>query len=730
MLQKKYLSNPNYMQSIKSSKFNRRNFLVRSGLASGGGLILSFNLFSSFNKDESSNGDISKFNLNNFNSHIKISESGDVIIMAPNPEIGQGIKTSLPMLVAEELDVSWKDVNVIQADLDTEKFTNQWAGGSMGVMLAWNPLRKSGATARQMLILAAAERWKVHSSECFTNNGVVYNSKNQKLKYGDLVNDAAKIEIPKNVILKDPKDYKIIGKDAKNVDLQKIITGKPLFGIDYKEDGMVYASVLRPPSFGQTLLSYDSSEVKKIDGVIDIIKFGDKIAVIAKNTFTANKGKKALNAQWKNPKILEDSAFHKNKLNELLDIGEFKTMRKDGDVQKAFSEADKIIERTFESPFLPHNCLEPMNFFANVTKNKVDLVGPIQTPESSTKKVAELLNREIKDINLKMTRMGGGFGRRLIPDFVIEAADISNRIRKPVKVVYSREDDMTAGMYRPAIHYRIAASIKDNKLTGYWLKEASINSNMYGLIPNFLPAGSIKNYQVDVVNYKSNITTAPWRAPYTNFLAFAEQTFFDELSQELDIDRIKFHLDLLENVKGTSDKRIKYSPERFQNVIKTVVEKSNWRENKKGLFKGFSAYYCHNTHVAQVAEIIMKNDIPFVKRVVCVVDCGILVNPIGGNNQVVGGVIDGIGHSMYGEFEFRKGAPRAKNFNRYKLIRMDQTPKVDVYFIDSDKPPTGLGEPTLPPVGGAIANGIYKATGFRLMNQPFLEELKLKKVLG
>ena len=238
----------------------------------------------------------------------------------------------------------------------------------------------------------------------------------------------------------------------------------------------VYSCVLRPPAFGQTLTSFDSAESKKINGVIDVVKFENKVAVIAKNTFAAIQGKKALKAEWKNPKILEDSTFHKNKLNELLDKGEFKTMRKDGDVSKAFSEADKIIEKTYESPFLPHSCMEPMNFFANVTDNKIDLVGPIQTPDNTSKQVAEMLKRDISEIDLKMTRMGGGFGRRLRGDFVIEAAKISDMIRKPVQVVYSREDDMTAGLYRPAIHYRIAASIKNGKLTGYWLKEASINN--------------------------------------------------------------------------------------------------------------------------------------------------------------------------------------------------------------------------------------------------------------
>jgi isoquinoline 1-oxidoreductase beta subunit len=717
------------MKIINSNKINRRSFIKRSGVA-GGGLVITFNLLNSFNSLTPLSDNIDNIKYNDFTSYIKISDSGKVSIFAANPEIGQGIKTSLPMIVAEELDVPWEDVNVVQAGLDTKKYKNQWAGGSLGIKMNWDILRKSGAVAKQMLINAAAIKWGVDQSECFAESGYVYNKNNQKHSYGELVSEAAKLDIPENVKLKNPDQYKIIGKNVTNVDIKKIVTGEPLFGIDYTEKGMVYASVLRPPAFGQKLESFESDNAKKIKGVIEIVKFGNKVAVIANSTWNAMKGKKALKANWKNPEILEDSEFHKNKLNELLDSNQFKSLRKDGDVEKAFSEADKVIEKNYESPFLPHNCLEPMNFFADVTDKKINLVGPIQTPERAANEVAKLLNRDIKEINVKMTRIGGGFGRRLIPDFVVEAADISNRIKKPVKLVYSREDDMAVGMYRPAIHYRIAASIKNNKITGYWLKESSINSNMYGLIPNFLPAGALKNYQVDAVNYKSNITTAPWRAPYTNFLAFAEQSFFDEIAEELKVDRVQFHLDLLENVKGTTDKRIQYNPERFQKVIKTVANKAKWGEKSKGVFKGFSAYYCHNTHVAQVAEVELEDGYPIVKKVICAVDCGILVNPIGGNNQAVGGIIDGIGHAMYGDFEFKKGVPNSKNFDKFELIRMNQTPKVEVHFVKNDFSPTGLGEPTLPPVGAAISNAIYKAMGVRLYKQPFSKELKLKNIIG
>ena len=329
-----------------------------------------------------------------------------------------------------------------------------------------------------------------------------------------------------------------------------------------------------------------------------------------------------------------------------------------------------------------------------------------------------------------MTRMGGGFGRRLYGDFVYEAAEISNTIKKPVKVVSSREDDMTTGIYRPAIKYRIAASIKGGEITGYHLKEAAINSNMYGLIPHFFPAGCIPNYKVSTKNHKSNITTGAWRAPYINFLAFAEQAFFDEVAQDIGKDAVQLRLELLDNVKNTTDKKIEYSGKRMQDTIKLAAEKGNWGKAKEGTYQGFSAYYSHNTHVAEVAEVELKDGLPVVTKVVAAVDCGIVVNPTGAINQIQGGVLDGIGHAMYGDLTFKDGKPSNKNFDTFRLIRMNETPKVEVHFVENDLSPTGLGEPGLPPAGGAVANAIYKALGKRLYNQPFDHQLNLKKVLG
>lgn len=710
----------------KKHTIDRRSFLKASALT-GGGLIFGFNFFTACKPEVKPPVDISKLNFNDFNGFIKIADNGMVTIFAPNPEIGQGVKTSMPMIIAEELDVSWDNVHVVQGGLDTDVFERQVAGGSQSIRHGWNPLRETGATAKQMLVNAAAARWGIDAEECTVENGIIFNKKGDKLGYGEVAVEAAALEVPKDVKLKESKDYKIIGQDIPNVDVDEIITGKPLFGLDYKREGMLYVSVLRPPAFGQKLVSFDDKIARSKEGVVDVISFGNKIAVLANSTWEAMRAKKALNAVWEKDTVLESSEDHDKFLLDLLDSDSLKTLRSDGNIKKAFASADKILERTYESPVLPHNCLEPMNFFASVTDEKIELAGPIQTPKGTAERIAKKLDRDFKDISLEMTRMGGGFGRRLYGDFALEAAEISNIVRKPLLVIFSREDDMADGIYRPTIKYRIRAAIKNNQLTGYHLKEASMNSNMYGLIPNFFPAGAVENYQVDVANYKSNITTGAWRAPYTNFLAFAEQSFFDELAETMDVDKVKLRLDLLQKVKGTTDKRIQYSPERMEGVINKVIEKSNWGKAKKGVFQGFSAYYCHNSHVAEVADVVMESGIPVLKKVTCAIDCGIVVNPLGALNQVEGGVIDGIGHAMYGNLQFVNGVPQSVNFDSYRLIRMKETPVVESFFIENDIAPTGLGEPALPPAGPAFANAIKAATGIRLTKQPFIEN---KDVFG
>lgn len=701
------------MTLIKTS-VNRRGFLKTSALA-GGGLVIGFNWACS-PTEEAKQAASAWYDIN---AYLTIADNGDVTIMSPNPEIGQNVKTSMPMIVAEELDVDWKSVLVKQAPL-SDAFPRQVAGGSQSIRSSWKGLRMAGATARRLMIETAAKEWGVDVSSLTTEGGYVLNG-SKKASYGELASKAVDITIPEEVALKDPKDFKIIGKSKTNVDLEDIVTGKPLFGLDYKKEGMQYAVVLRPPAFGAKLKSFDDSDSRKVNGVSNVIQFGDKIAVLANNTWAALKGKKALKADWDMGGKLENTDSHNAELTKLLDKPAERPNRSDGDARKALATADKVFTRTYKAPFLPHNTMEPMNFFANVTADKVEMAGPIQTPAGTRGQVARLLERSPEQISIEMTRMGGGFGRRLYGDFALEAAEISSKANAPVQVVYSREDDMTAGIYRPSSQYKFRAAIKDGKLTGYHLTGAGTGRGGY-VRPDWFPAGGIENYLVENQYVDTNITTGAWRAPITNFLAIAEQSFFDELAEEMRVDAVQLRLDILERAKSDPVASIDYEPEKMIGVIKLAAEKGNWNKAEDGVHKGFSAYYSHNTYVAEVADVIMKDGNPIVDKVTVAVDCGIVINPEAAINQIQGGVVDGIGHAMFGDFSFINGTPQAQNFDKFRLIRTKEAPKVDVHFVESLNDPTGLGEPSLPPAGGALANAIAKATGNRLYSIPFVKD--------
>jgi len=703
----------------------RRNFIKVSATA-GGGMLIGFNFLrctsDKMPKEVAAAMRAIPDNWYNFDAYIKIGETGLVTIMSANPEIGQNVKTSMPMIVAEELDVNWHDVVVEQAPLNTEWYTRQVAGGSQSIRQGWETLRKAGAVARKMLVETAAEKWEVDASTCSVENGVVKSEDGLTIEYGALAADASLRELPdtENIELKNPKDFSIIGTSRKNVDLENIITGKPLFGIDFTREGMQYAVVMRPPGFGKILSAFDDREARKINGVNDVIRFGDKVAVLADNTWAAMKGQAALIATWQQKEKAEDTAYHSKTLIDHLQKKTETPLREDGDIEKAFDEADRVMERIFEAPFLPHSCMEPMNFFAHVTDEKVEMVGPIQTPQWTENRIAELLGRDKEEITIEMTRMGGGFGRRLYGDFALEAAEISSISKKPIKVIFSREDDMLAGTYRPASAYRFKVGIKDDKITAYHLTEAFYNGSMFGNMHSNFPCGAIENYRVDSHNIKSNITTGAWRAPYANFLAFAEQAFMDELAESLNQDPVQFRLDLLQQAKiNPVGDPYNYEVEKFEGVIKLAAEKANWSENNKKHY-GFSTYYSHNSYVAEIAELELDENVPVVKKVICAVDCGIVVNPLAALNQIEGGIIDGIGHALYGDFKFEDGRAQSDNYDAYRLIRMSEAPEIEVHFVESDNDPTGLGEPTLPPAGGALANALYSATGQRLYKQPFV----------
>ena len=710
------------------TKTNRRNFLKLAATA-GGGLFLGFH----WNSAEGSameviSGAAVSEGTVSFNSYLSISPENSITIFSPNPELGQNIKTSFPMIVAEELDADWTKVKVVQAALDTKKYERQVTGGSGAIPHSWERLRKAGATARQMLIEAAAKKWNVPAASLSTDNGfVIHKESGRKFNYGELATDASSIPVPAEVKLKDKKDFKIIGTAIHNVDNHEMITGKPLYGLDFYREGMRYAMIQRPLAFGMKIKSVDSAAAKAMPGISDVVVFKNNVAIVGKSTWQVNKARKVLKVEYEAEGAIESTSDHDRLFKELLDSKEATVRRKDGDVEAAFKGAAKVISREYQCPFLPHNPMEPMNFFAHVRADGVELVGPTQTPEMARNETAKLLGIAPEQITLELTRLGGGFGRRLKADYVLEAAELSSIIKAPVKVIWTREDDMTGGSYRPAVRYRFEAALDaKGNMTGYKLRGVGINSGNCTREDNF-PSGAVDNLLIDSIEHKSPITTGAWRAPITNFLAFAEQAFIDEVAAAANQDPIQFRLALLSKAKASPVGAVKYDIDRMKTVIELAAEKSGWGK-KQNLSQGFSVYFSHRSYVAQVAEVEMKKGKPVIQKIYAAADCGVVVNLSGAYQQVRGGIVDGLGHALYSNITFKEGVPEQKNFNSYRLIRMKEVPEIDVHFVNNGIDPTGLGEPALPPTGGAVANALFKATGKRLYNQPFSKQEEMKGV--
>ncbi|NJY62809.1 xanthine dehydrogenase family protein molybdopterin-binding subunit [Salinimicrobium sp. CDJ15-81-2] len=750
------------MNKVKTG-IGRRSFIKNVAVA-GGGLIIGFNWLACQRAAEEGSEEMAMqmpdewFELNGY---LKVGDNGVVTIYSPNPEIGQNVKTSMPMIVAEELDVDWNNVIVEQAPLNTDIFTRQLAGGSQSIRQGWQSLRTAGATARQMLLTAAASEMDVPVSELSVEKGIIKHAGSDKsVSYGEIAKAAAKLEVPQEVELKNKADFKIIGTSRRNVDAKKIVTGQPLFGLDTYRDGMLTAMVVQPPAFGMVLKSLDAEAAKDMPGITDVFTistypedmekewsdvaaFNNLVVVVGESTWQVMQARKKLNIEWdlnaeltKEIEILEKSAgmedatglesteIHTRLLTE---VGPRKAevVRKDGDPEKAFKNAAKVIERSYTCPFLAHNCMEPMNFFADVRKDKAELFGPIQTPEFAENSISKRLGLAPEQIDIQMSRMGGGFGRRLYGHFLIEAAVISQKMGKPVKLVYTREDDMTNGVYRPAYHAQYRAALDaNNNLVAFHVKAGGIPESP--LFANRFPAGAIDNYLAESWTVDSNITFGAFRAPRSNFIAGAENSFLDELAEEMGKDPIQFRLDMLKRAETNPvGEENDYDPSRYAGVLKLVRDEASWEKEQSPVSRGVSAYYCHNTYVAQVLDMSLKNNQPIIEKVTCAVDCGIVVNPDAAKNMVEGGTIDGIGHALYSEMTFEDGVPLKSNFHNYRLIRHQEAPKkIDTHFVKNGIDPTGLGEPPFPPVQGALANALYKATGRRFYNQPFIKELQ------
>lgn len=725
-------------------------------MLAGGGMLLRFNsLAGSLTGDEAIAEGAAELN-----SYIRITTDGVVTLMAPNPEFGSNVKTSLPMIVADELDVDWKNVIVEQADFFPERFERQFTGGSQSVRMGWKILRTAGATARRMLLDAAAASWNVPVGELTTDNGtILHAASGKKAGYGEMASAAAKLPVPKDVPFKKVSDFKIIGTSRKNVEAKNIVTGKPLFGIDYNEKGMLVAMIVHPP-FGMKVKSVDDAAARKMPGIKDIFivktlqddyernafdttTFTELAVVVGNTTWEVMNAKKALKVEFEKiadstvvvagftgakqsvrvPGGLESSSKHKTSMEE-MSKKPATLLRKDGDPDAAFANAAKVIERTYSAPFLAHNTMEPVNCFAHVTADKAELYGPTQAPEFVTRTLVTRLGLPKDKIHIRLARMGGGFGLRAYGHHMVEAAVISQKLNAPVKLVYTREDDMTYGIYRPTYTATFRAALdKDDNLIAFHVKGGGIPE--HPVAANRFPAGAVDHYLAEGWQLDSNITIGAFRAPRSNFIGGAEQSFLDEVAELAGKDPIAFRLELLDRAKKNPvGKNNDYDPDRYAGVLKLVREKSKWDEKPLNVHRGVAAYFCHNTYVAEVLDLVMQKNGPEFRKVYAAVDCGIVINPDAAANMGEGGIVDGIGNAMFGELTFVDGVPEKNNFHKYQLIRQKEAPKaIEIHFVKNEYDPTGLGEPLFPPVFAAVANALYKATGKRFYQQPFGKDI-------
>lgn len=745
--------------TVVKTKLNRRSFLKVSALA-GGGMVLSFSWLTGCkpSPEEALALPEEWFELN---SYVKIGDNGLVTLYSPNPEFGSNVKTSMPMILADELDVDWQKVIVEQAGFFPERYGRQFTGGSQGIRQGWKPLRTAGATARHLLVMAAAQAWEVPQAEITTEAGMLqHKASGKKAHYGEMAALAATLEVPEEVELKKIQDFNIIGTSKQNVEGRNIVTGKPLFTMDYKKDGMLIAMIAHPPAFGMQLKSMDPDTVKSMPGIRDVFSFkvfndeygrnffdtatfNEMVAIVGNSTWEVMNAKKALKAEWEN---MPESSFemavgnNRNKVRvpaglentegHLARMEEYgkrpgRIMRKDGKPEEAFQKAHRVLERTYTAPFLAHNCMEPVNCYAHVMADRAELYGPIQAPEFIINTLADRLGMPKENIQIDLARMGGGFGQRAYGHHLVEAAVISQKVGAPVKMMYSREDDMTYGIYRPTYSATYRAALdENNQLMAFHVKAGGIPETP--LAPNRFPAGAVDNYLAEAWEIESNITIGAFRAPRSNFIASAEQAFLDELAEEMGKDPIDFRLELLDRAKknpvGSNND---YDAARYAGVLELVREKSGWDNPPANVHRGVSAYFCHNSYVAEVLDLRMEGNTPVVENVVAAVDCGIVINPDAAANMGEGAIVDGIGNALYGELPFKDGVPQKSNFTDYRMIRMAEAPKkIEVHFVQNEEDPTGLGEPLFPPVFAAVSNALYKATGKRLYQQPFLDKLE------
>jgi len=738
-------------ENIAAAQLSRRAFLT-AGLAAGGGLLLTLNLPRVAGASEPIA--VSPGAGAELNPFISIAPDGIVTIVAKNPEVGQGMKTTLPMLIAEELDADWSQVRAEQALLNPI-YGEQFAGGSMATPLNWEPMRRVGAAGRQMLILAAAQAWEVPADACDASRGTVrHRPSGRTLTYGELAAKAAALPAPdlQSVTLKDPKDYRIIGKFTGGVDSALVLEGKPLFGIDTVLPGMAYATYEKAPVFGSRVVSANIEAVKAMPGVRDafivhgsgpdaVFNMGlvDGVAIVADSWWQAQKALGKLHVVWDRSSAPGQSTLEfERRAAHLARQSPQSIVRRDGDVDAAFSHAHKVLEASYAYPFLAHVDMEPQNCTAHYKRDgSVEIWAPTQNPAPGRALVASTLGVSESRVTVHMTRVGGGFGRRLKNDFMVEAAMISKMAGRPVKLLWNRRQDIQHDAYRPGgFHYFKAgltaaghlAAFRDHFVT---YGQADTVASSAGLSGDHFPAGFVPNLLFAQSLIELQIPTGPLRNPGGNALAFAFESFIDEVAHAAGRDPLDFRLELYGPERVISLPAQKGRPQppfdtgRARGVLELVAEKSAWRQRHelpRGSGMGLAFYYSHYGYFAEVVKASVGPDgTPKIHKVWAAGDVGRqIINPAGAYNQAQGAILDGLGAALHQAITIEGGRVVQENFNTFGLLRMSEAPPVEVHFRITDNPPTGLGEPPLPPALPALCNALYAATGKRIRKLPIV----------
>ena len=694
---------------------------------------------------------------------IQIAGDGTVTVMARSPEIGQGVKTMLPMMIAEELVADWSKVRVEQADLNDALYGNQGAGGSTATQNNYLPMRRIGGACRQMLIAAAAKRWSVQPSECTTaSSRVLHAASGRSFGYGELADDACELTppAPDSVKLKDPKDFRILGKPQANVDNHAIVTGKPIFGIDFKLPGMLHAVIEKCPVVGGKVKTANIDAIKKMPGVRHVLILDNSpasaavtdshtepgvaivatgidsgIAIVADSWWQAQTARRALKVDWDlGPGADQSSEKFAARAAALFKAPPATTMRTDGDVDSALKSAAKVVEADYAYPFLAHGTLEPMDTTASWKDGKMELWTTSQSPAGGRGQVARALNIPEAAITVHMCRIGGGFGRRLTNDYMLEAAWLAKSVGVPVKLLWSREDDIAHDNYRPAGYHSFKGGLDaQGKLVAWRQHFATFGdggrvASSAGIDATEFPSGRVPNFGLYSSTQPLQLHTGPLRAPGHNAYAFVIKAFLDELATAAGRDPIEFQLELLAatpipmpETAGKHGPTDTLNPERMKGVIQLVAEKSGWATRKSGAGKGygFACHYCHAGYFAEVAEVSVdtQNRIT-VHRVWAAGDVGNqIMNPSGAEAQVQGSIIEGMSQ-MQQEITLVDGRVQQTNYHQHPLLRLRQTPAIELFWNITDYQATGLGEPALPPVLPAIANAVFAATGKRIRTLP------------